>query len=104
MADAMGAPFLYYVSVTGVTGARKALAPGLLKALRDLRDRLNTPVVVGFGISTPAQAAEVGKAARGVIIASALVQLISKTSKPSIGKAVEAYCRQVVKALHGANS
>jgi tryptophan synthase alpha chain len=99
LADAMGAPFLYYVSVTGVTGARKTLAPGLLRSLRVLGKELKTPVVVGFGISTPAQAGQVGKAARGVIIASALVQLISRTPKSSVGKAVEAYCRKVVRAL-----
>ena len=46
-ADAQGAPFLYYVSVTGVTGARKTLAPGLLAALKKLRSRLRTPMVVG---------------------------------------------------------
>lgn len=99
MADAQGAPFLYYVSVTGVTGARKALPAGLLPALRTLKGRLKTPLVVGFGISNPAQAAQVGKAADGVIIASAIVQLISKTPASRIGKAVEGFCKKVVKAL-----
>jgi tryptophan synthase alpha chain len=97
--DALGAPFLYYVSVTGVTGARKSLPPGLSKALAGLRRKMKTPIVVGFGISTPAQAAEVGKIADGVIIASALVQLISKTKVTRIGKVVESFCRQVVNAL-----
>ncbi len=100
LADAQGAPFLYYVSVTGVTGARKSLPSELVPALRSLKNRLKTPLVVGFGISTPGQAAQVGKAADGVIIASALVQLISKTKAPHIGKAVEGFCKQVVKALH----
>jgi tryptophan synthase alpha chain len=98
-ADAQGAPFLYYVSVTGVTGARKTLAPGLLAALRGIRGKLKTPIVVGFGISTPAQAGQVGKVANGIIIASALVQLISKTKVARIGKAVEAFCGQVVGKL-----
>jgi tryptophan synthase alpha chain len=97
--DAQGAPFLYYVSVTGVTGARKKLAPGLLTTLGHLRRQLKTPLVVGFGISTPAQAAQVGKAADGVIIASALVRLISKTKVSAIGRAVGGFCRQVVKQL-----
>jgi tryptophan synthase alpha chain len=103
MADAQGAPFLYYVSVTGVTGARQSLAPGLLATLGHLRRQLKTPLVVGFGISTPGQAAKVGQAADGVIIASALVQLISKTKASEIGKAVEKFCRQIVRALNGAN-
>ncbi len=100
MADAQGAPFLYYVSVTGVTGARKSLPSGLLPALGRLRKRLKTPLVVGFGISTPGQAAQVGKAVDGVIIASALVQLISKTKVSHIGKAVENFCRKIVTALN----
>ncbi len=99
MADAQGAPFLYYVSLTGVTGARKSLAPGLLASLRKLKAGLRTPVVVGFGISTPSQAAQVGKVADGVIIASALIKLISRTPASKIGNVVERFCRQVVRAL-----
>jgi tryptophan synthase alpha chain len=99
MADVQGAPFLYYVSVTGVTGARKDLAPGLLAALRKLKGRLKTPLVVGFGISNPAQAGQVGRVASGVIIASALVRLISQTKVSRIGKVTEAFCRKVVNQL-----
>jgi len=98
-ADAQGAPFLYYVSVTGVTGARKTLAPGLLKTLGVLRKKLKTPLVVGFGISNPDQASQVGRVADGVIIASALVQLISKTKVSQIGKQVGLFCVQVVHQL-----
>jgi tryptophan synthase alpha chain len=97
--DAQGAPFLYYVSLTGVTGARKSLAPGLLQALRKLRARMKTPIVVGFGISNGDQAAQVGKAADGVIIGGALVQIISRAKAAGIGKAVEKFCGRVVKSL-----
>jgi tryptophan synthase alpha chain len=99
LADAQGAPFLYYVSLTGVTGARKALAPGLLKTLSGLRKSLKTPVVVGFGISNPEQAGQVAQAADGVIIASALVQVISKTKVSQIAGKVGAFCKQVVQKL-----
>lgn len=98
-ADAQGAPFLYYVSVTGVTGVRKTLAPGLLKTLGALRKKLKTPLVVGFGISNPDQASQVGRVADGVIIASALVQLISKLKVSQIGEKVELFCAQVVQIL-----
>lgn len=98
-ADAQGAPFLYYVSVTGVTGARNSLSPGLLAALKSLRRRLRTPVVVGFGISSPAQAGQVGRVADGVIIASALIQLLSKTTASKISTVVGRFCGKVVKAL-----
>jgi tryptophan synthase alpha chain len=99
MADALKAPFLYYVSVTGVTGARKTLPAGLLRDLRKLKKSLRTPLVAGFGISNPTQAFQVGRVADGVIIASALIQLISKTPKSRIPKAVERFCRQVIKKL-----
>ena len=98
-ADAQGAPFLYYVSVTGVTGARKSLAPGLLKTLGSLRRQLKTPLVVGFGISNPDQARQVGLVADGVIIASALVQVISKAKTARIGKEVGRFCREVVSRI-----
>jgi tryptophan synthase alpha chain len=98
-ADAQGAPFLYYVSVTGVTGARKSLAPGLLKTLSGLRQKLKTPLVVGFGISNPEQAGQVGRVADGVIIASALVKKIETWKVSQIGKKTEAFCRQVVGKL-----
>jgi tryptophan synthase alpha chain len=98
-ADAQGAPFLYYVSVTGVTGARKQLPPGLLSVLRELRRKLKTPVVVGFGISNAVQAAQVGRAADGVIIASALIHLISNIPTTRIAPTVERFCRQVVRQL-----
>jgi tryptophan synthase alpha chain len=97
--DALGAPFIYYVAVTGVTGARSALPPDLLKNLRHLRGVLKTPLTVGFGISNPVQAAQVGKEAEGVIIASALINLIEKTPKAQKVKAVETFCGAVVKAL-----
>ena len=90
---------MYYVSVTGVTGARKTLAPALLKTLRLLRRKLKTPLVVGFGISTPAQAGQVGKVADGIIIGGALVQLISKGEISQVGKAVEIFCRKVLNQL-----
>jgi tryptophan synthase alpha chain len=97
--DAQGAPFLYYVSLTGVTGARKTLAPGLLTSLRKLRNRLKTPVVVGFGISNRSQAEKVGKVADGVIIASALIQLVSRIKSSQISSQVEIFCREIVEAL-----
>lgn len=102
--DALKAPFLYYVSVTGVTGARKTLPLGLLNDLHKLKRDLQTPLVVGFGISSPEQAAQVGRVADGVIIASALIQLISKTPKSRIPRAVESYCRQVLRRLQPRNS
>jgi tryptophan synthase alpha chain len=61
-----------------VTGARSELPTELQQHLRTLRGITTTPVCVGFGIGTPAQAAAVGRAADGVIVGSAIVQLVEK--------------------------
>ncbi len=66
--------FIYYVSVTGTTGARRALPPQLVHGIRELKLLTTKPVCVGFGISTPAQAARVARVADGVIIGSALIR------------------------------
>ena len=68
--------FLYYVSREGVTGERPDLARDLSARLAAIRERTNLPVVVGFGISNPEQAREVGTFADGVVVGSALVNCI----------------------------
>ncbi len=70
--------FLYMVSLTGVTGARAQLPAELAQHLRTLRGITTKPICVGFGIGTPDQAAAVGQAADGVIVGSAIVQLVEK--------------------------
>ena len=67
--------FLYYVSVTGVTGARAALPDDLAARLRDLRALSAAPVAVGFGISSPEQAAALKGHADGIVVGSAIVAL-----------------------------
>lgn len=70
--------FIYVVSVTGVTGARQKLEVDLAQLVAQVRARSNLPVAVGFGISTPAQAAEVGRYADGVIVGSALIDAVDR--------------------------
>lgn len=70
----VGAGFLYYISRTGVTGAREELRGELAAEVEQLRTKVGLPVAVGFGISTPAQAAEVARIADGVVVGSALVK------------------------------
>ena len=65
--------FLYYISRLGVTGARKALDASLEDQVRGLRKMVRLPVAVGFGISTPEQAAAVAGMADGVVVGSALI-------------------------------
>jgi tryptophan synthase alpha chain len=70
--------FLYYISRTGVTGARTELRDGLAREVEELRKVVDLPIAVGFGISTPEQAAVVAAVADGVVVGSALVDAASK--------------------------
>ena len=70
--------FIYYVSLTGVTGAREKL-PGTIKlSLSKIRRFTEKPICVGFGISKPSQAREIGKYSDGIIIGSALLKIVEK--------------------------
>ncbi len=71
--------FLYYVSLTGVTGARSQLARGIEESVRRIRASNDVPVCVGFGVSTPEHAREVGRFADGVVVGSALIEVIQRT-------------------------
>lgn len=68
--------FLYYVSLRGVTGARKALPHDLAHNLKALHRIDRKPILIGFGVSTPSQAKSVSKWASGVIVGSAVVARI----------------------------
>lgn len=70
--------FLYYISRLGVTGARKALDASLADQVRGLRKMVRLPVAVGFGISTPEQAATVAGMADGVVVGSALIAALGR--------------------------
>lgn len=74
--------FIYLVSVTGVTGARKDITVGLGKLIERVRQHTDAPVCVGFGISDPDQAAAVGQLADGVIVGSACVREIGESENP----------------------
>ena len=69
--------FVYFVSVTGVTGARTSLPKDLGARVAAVRNASPVPVVVGFGVGTPEQARAVGRIADGVVVGSAIVQRIA---------------------------
>jgi tryptophan synthase alpha chain len=71
--------FIYYVSLTGVTGSRKNLSGDLKTRLAQLKRLTDKPVCVGFGISNPVQVAAVRKIADGVIVGSAIVAKIKES-------------------------
>jgi tryptophan synthase alpha chain len=70
--------FVYYISRTGVTGARAELTAGLAAKVTELKAASERPVAVGFGISTPEMAAAVGGLADGVIVGSAVVDRLGR--------------------------
>jgi tryptophan synthase alpha chain len=70
--------FAYYVSRTGVTGSRSRLPRELEREVKAVRRRLPLPLAVGFGISSPEQVAAVGKIADGVVVGSALVEVVER--------------------------
>ena len=77
----IGSGFIYCVSRTGVTGARKELPPQLAELVDRIRAQTEKPIGVGFGISTPDQVRVVCDMAEGVVVGSALVNLISEHSE-----------------------
>ena len=70
--------FLYYVSVAGITGSQQAAAADTRAAVERLKATTELPVAVGFGIRTPEQAAAVGRFADGVVVGSALVDIVAQ--------------------------
>ena len=68
--------FLYYVSITGITGAAEANAAAVAPEVARIKAATDIPVCVGFGIKTPASAQAMGKVADGVVVGSAIVALL----------------------------
>jgi tryptophan synthase alpha chain len=90
--------FVYCVSLTGVTGARRALSSGLGEFLARVRRHTSLPLAVGFGISQSEHVEAVANlGADAAVIGSAIIDLIDRTSPDKRAEAV----RQYVKALGG---
>jgi tryptophan synthase alpha chain len=101
-AAAASTGFVYYVSRTGVTGATpgRRLPAELVREIKRVRKRIDLPLVVGFGIAEPEQAAAVGRIADGVVVGSALVRLVEEhAADGDLVPAVEARVRQFADAL-----
>jgi tryptophan synthase alpha chain len=79
--------FIYLVSLTGVTGARSEIAAGLPAFVETVRSQTEVPLAVGFGISTPDQAAQVADFADGVIVGSALINAVDQAEDKPVAAA-----------------
>jgi tryptophan synthase alpha chain len=78
--------FVYLIARLGVTGASAALASDLEGSVRRVRDATALPIAVGFGVSTPAQARTVASFADGVVIGSALVDVLGREGVAAAGR------------------
>lgn len=70
--------FIYLVSSLGVTGMRSSITTDIKAIVEKVKENTDTPVAVGFGISTPEQAADIAKESDGIIIGSAIVKLVAE--------------------------
>ncbi|MBN1363290.1 MAG: tryptophan synthase subunit alpha [Syntrophaceae bacterium] len=92
--------FLYYISITGITGTAAPKVKNIKKDLEKIRKITGLPIAVGFGISRPQQAREIARFADGVVIGSAVVRLIDENkNNRNLVKIVSDYTRKIKKAL-----
>jgi len=97
-AYAMG--FLYYISITGITGTAAPKIDNIETAVKKIRKITKLPIAVGFGISKPQQAREIARFADGVVIGSAVVRLIDENkNNPDLVGIVSNYAREIKNAL-----
>ena len=80
--------FIYLVSSTGITGKRKGFSEDLKALIAKIKSYSDLPVAIGFGISGPAQAREMSQVADGIIVGSAIVDLIAKKKFKAVPKFV----------------
>ncbi len=89
--------FIYLVSLTGVTGARAKLAENLGNFVDRVRHATSTPIAIGFGVSTPEQAADVSRLADGVIVGSRVVQIVDRADDKA--QAAAQFVRELKSAM-----
>lgn len=95
--------FLYYVSVAGITGKQQAALASIEEAVGRLKTATNLPVAVGFGVRTPEQASAIAKVADGVVVGSALVDLVAAHGENAPDR-VRVATAALAKAVHTARN
>ncbi|MFC0588031.1 tryptophan synthase subunit alpha [Novosphingobium aquiterrae] len=93
--------FLYYVSVAGITGLQQAAQASIDEAVARIKQHATIPVAVGFGVRTPEQAAAIARVADGVVVGSALVELVAQHGTDAAGP-VRELTAALAAAVHGA--
>ena len=99
--------FVYYVAITGITGTRSASTTQLSEAIPRIRRFTDLPIAIGFGVRTPAQAAEAASIADGAVVASALIDTLAANldeaghAKPGAVETVLAQVRALAAGVRG---
>jgi len=93
--------FLYYVSVAGITGKQQAAVDTIAEAVAHLKSGTDLPIAVGFGVRTPEQAAAFALHADGVVVGSALVDLIAQHGA-NAAEPIRALTQSLADAVHNA--
>ncbi|MCA9405342.1 MAG: tryptophan synthase subunit alpha [Candidatus Omnitrophica bacterium] len=91
--------FIYYVSLTGVTGARTSIPADVTQKIKAAAQVTEKPICVGFGVSTVQQVKAMAKIADGVIVGSAIVNAISSTNKAQLTARVGRFVKDLVKGV-----
>ena len=91
--------FLYYVSVTGITGERTQLPPELIDAVGWLREQVSLPICIGFGISQPEHVKLLSPVADGLIVGSALVRRIAVSHPQNVDQTIKGVGDYVTKMM-----
>lgn len=91
--------FLYYVSVAGITGSQQAAQSSIADAVARLKAATTLPVAVGFGVRTPEQAAAIAAVADGVVVGSAIVELVAQHGQQAAAP-IERFVRSLAEAVH----
>jgi tryptophan synthase alpha chain len=93
--------FVYYVSVAGVTGKQQAATASIEEAVARLKSATDLPIAVGFGVRTPEQASAIASHADGVVVGSALVELVGEFGQEAPAK-LKALTQTLADAVHTA--
>lgn len=93
--------FIYYISLTGVTGSGRPILEEIRDRVSVIRQICDLPIVAGFGISNPSQAREIAApAADGIVVGSAIVRLIGEhAGRPDLEHTVETFVRSLKNAM-----
>jgi len=91
--------FLYYVSVAGITGKQQAATASVEEAVARLKRATDLPVAVGFGVRTPEQARAIARVADGVVVGSALVEIVGQHGRAA-AEHLRTYTASLAQAVH----